>query len=201
MVDTAYRNVRSSLTPDEPAAVSGGFMPCGCRSEGASRWFVLSTAYQAERAVERAVRNLGLPTWLGLHEDTAHHRTLLFPGYLLFQSDLSSNDRWRNLYTLPGVDMVLGTRGERPTPLRLGSLDALFGACAADGVIYQDNAPTKRSPIVVGAVVEIAAGQFTGWRAICTWSSRKRVGVLLGMFGTEIRMSVPANDVRAVPNG
>jgi len=201
MVDTTHKSVRSLVTPDEPAASLGGFMPCGCRSEGASRWFVLSTAYQAERTVERAVRDLGLPTWLGLHEDRAHHRTLLFPGYVLFQADLESGDRWRNLYSLPGVQMVLGTRGERPTPIRLGSLDALFGACAMDGVIYQDNTPAHRPPIAAGAMVELLTGPFRGWQAVCTSSSRQRVGVLLGMFGTEIRMNVPANDVRAVKDG
>jgi len=34
----------------------------------------------------------------------------MFPRYLLFQADLAGNDRWRDLYTQPGVEMVLGTR-------------------------------------------------------------------------------------------
>ena len=201
MIDTVYETARSSSIPVEPAALSGGFVPCGCRCEGASRWFVLMTATHAEQSVERAVRKLGMPTWLGLHEDKEHHRKLLFPGYLLFQADLASNDRWRHLYTQPGVEMVLGTRGERPTPLRVGSLDALFGECALDGVIYQDRASARCvAPLASGDQVEMAAGRFRGWRAVCTWSTQKRVGVLLAMFGTEVRMSVPRGDVRAVAN-
>ncbi len=61
-----------------------------------------------------------MPTWLGRHEDAEHRIKLLFPRYVLFQADLTSQDRWRGLYTQPGVETLLGTRGELPTPLRIG---------------------------------------------------------------------------------
>ncbi len=196
MVDSKYGDVRLFRSPDEPAALSGGFAPCGCRSEATSQWFVIVTAYQAERAVERTVRALGMPTWLGQHEDTAHHRTLLFPRYLLFQANLAT-DRWRDLYTKPGVETLLGTRGERPTPLRPHALNGLFQECAMDGVIYQDRKPRGRASLE-GAEVEMAAGAFRGWRAICHWSSEHRVGVLLSMMGSEVTVTVPREHVRVV---
>lgn len=201
MVDTIRAVAPPMISPDEPAALLGGFVPCGCRSEATSQWFVLATAYQAERAVERAVRKLGMPAWLGQHEDAHHRIRLMFPRYVLFQADLASNDRWRNLYTQPGVETVLGTRGERPTPLPAGSTDALFERCAEDGVIYQEQKPVPPvlpAPFANGSEVQIKTGVFQNWTAVCTWSTAKRVGVLLSMFGTEIRTSLPHGDVRAV---
>lgn len=200
MVDTERETASLTVSPDEPAVVRAGFTPCGCRSEGASRWYVIVTAYQAERAVERAVRALGMPTWLGEHEDSEHRIRLMFPGYLLFQADTSSADRWRNLYTQPGVSTILGTRGERPTPLRVGALNGLFLECGPDGVIRQDEPAQPGQPIKPGAQVEFAAGVYKGWRAICQWSTEKRVGVLFTMFGRDTPVEAPIEHVRVLAN-
>ena len=158
MVDSKCESARPCGSPDDPAALLGGFVPCGAREAG-SRWYVLVTAYQAEAAVERTVRSLGLPTWLGQYEDANHRIKLMFPRYLLFQADLASDDRWRDLYTKPGVDMVLGTRGERPTPLPAAPIAALFASCGADGVIYQPREPVLvPTSITEDCEVEMAAG-------------------------------------------
>ena len=176
---------------------SPAFRPIGFRAAAASRWFVLVTGYQAERSVERAVRALGMPTWLGKHEDAEHRIRLLFPRYLLFQADLASNDRWRELYRQPGVEMVLGTRGERPTPLRIGSLDGLFNMCSSDGVIYQDRPVQRFDRIAPGAIVQLKAGRFAGWEGVCRWSNGKRVAVLLSILGREVAVQVPRADIVA----
>ena len=77
-----------------------------------------------------------MPTWFDQHEDAKHRVRLMFPSYALFQADLESNDRWRDLYTNAGVEMILGTWGERPTPVRVGSLDGLLNMCTLEGVIF-----------------------------------------------------------------
>lgn len=158
---------------------------------------MLVTAYQAEKAVERAVRALGMPTWLGQHGDAEHRIKLLFPRYLLFQADLSSADRWRDLYTKPGVETILGTRGERPTPLRVGSLDGLFNRCGLDGVIRQDRPVQRLGRIAPGALVSVKTGRSAGWKGVCRWSSSKRVAVLLSVLGRDAKVQVPRADVVA----
>lgn len=180
----------------EPASVTS-FRPIGFRAGHASRWFVFVTAHQAEKAVERAVRHLGIPTWLGQHEYAKHSVRLMFPRYLLFQADLESNDRWRDLYTQPGVEMILGTRGERPTPLRVESLDGLFNMCGLDGVIYPDSLVPRLGRIAPGAVVHIKAGRFAGWEGVCGWSSGKRVAVILSFLGRDVKVQMPRVDVVA----
>lgn len=142
----------------------------------------------------RAIRKLGMPVWCPMHEAPSHRIELLFPRYLLIQADLAV-DGWRRIYSLPGVETVLGIQG-RPTPLPPGSLDLLFAACDVDGVMYlPEPVRAPRPRIARGTVVTVEAGQFAGWVGVCRWSSRKRVAVLLSLLGREVQVLLPRDDV------
>jgi len=153
------------------------------------------TEFGQEKTAERAVRGLGLCTWLPKHFAGGRERPL-FPAYLFAQADLSA-DPWRGIYRQRGVATILGTQHERPAVVPAAALAVLWADCAANGVIYPktDVPRAPLPPIPPGAEVTVAAGAFAGLRGICQMTDRDRVTILLRILGREARVTMPRSAV------
>lgn len=152
---------------------------------------MVSTELHAERAVERAIRRRGMAAWVPKFRGDKQMR-LLFPRYVFMQADLATS-AWQGLYTERGVDTLLGFRGERPSPVPIGVLEALWLDCLPNGVVRSTRATPHQRPVDVppGAIVSIENGQFVGWEGVCLWSSATRIAVLLSVMGREIKVQMP----------
>lgn len=193
------------------------FKPCGCIAEGSARWFCIYTESGAETAVEKQLKHIGLTAWYPRFAG-ANRLQGVFPRYVFAQFDLSEPG-WPDIYRTPGVVTIMGVRGNRPSPIRLGFIPGLWGDCAPDGVFYprslrelrryagrEDLGPVKRlaryddprGDVVIeelslldeGILVDVVDGPFTSFQGIVEASTAKRVDLLLSMFGRETRVSL-----------
>ena len=182
------------MTTQAPPA-AGGFVPCGRRYGAGIEWLCVMTEFGQEKVAERAVRDLGLCTWLPKHFTGGRERPL-FPAYLFAQADLAA-DPWQGIFRQPGVSTVVGTYRERPAIVPGAALAVLWADCAANGVIYPkaDVPRAPLPPIPPGAEVTVATGAFAELRGICQRCAGDRVTILLRILGREARVTMPRSAV------
>ncbi len=128
----------------------------------------------------------------------------LFPRYLFVRFRRVA-DTWRPIWELPGVECILSTAPETPTPVPDGAIDLIRGLCAPNGCVYPDNermldgpAPVIRMPpIAPGTRTRLTAGPMADLAGICTWSDGKRVRLLLEIMGRAVSVTVPRLAVEA----
>jgi transcription antitermination factor NusG len=109
------------------------------------------------------------------------------PGYFFIEFDML-HDAWGQLNRIPGVIEIL--KG----PLEAELIEDLVNRLPKR-VMPSDN---ECESIPRGSQVRIKSGPFAGHMASVTWSERKRVKILMMMFGTPKEIPLRTRDVEIV---
>jgi transcription antitermination factor NusG len=158
-------------------------------------WIVLQVAPTRERTVGQQLAARGytfaIPTLLVRRTRLETVRTLLFPGYVLAQADLTP-DHWAPISFLAGVVRVLRRAGDHvPRTLPEGWVEMLQET--------EVEAPRARvDHLAPGAAVVVLSGPFAGLSAEVVLSARDRVSILLSALDHRHRLTVPRDMLAAV---
>jgi len=123
----------------------------------------------------------------------------LFPRYLFARFSVA-DPNWRTIRGLPGVEAILSSTPESPTPVPEPALEAVRGLCAPNGCVYPPgwdwghHAPVQ-SPLAVGCQVRVLCGPLADHAGVCRMSDGRRVELLLQMLGREVAVRVNQCDV------
>lgn len=102
----------------------------------------------------------------------------MFPRYMFVRFD-TSNDQWRRIASARGVQQILGTTPETPTPVP----DAVIAALSQ---VYKEEVPVSALPNVEierGALVRLLEGPLKGVEGVCKWSDARRVRFFHDLLG------------------
>jgi transcription antitermination factor NusG len=150
-------------------------------------WHVLYTQPNAERAAEHKLRREGAGVWLPLDSRTWANRqrkiSVTFPRYLFLQLT-GERVKWGCTVRSDGgeeLGSVLRSPAGNPLAVPLAALEALWGQCGPNGVIYPPEVREARR----GDALRVLTGPFAGFTGICTLTTRQRVTLLLSMFGRD----------------
>lgn len=106
----------------------------------------------------------------------------MFPGYLLVLMNLA-DPIWRRVATLPGVERILGSGPEDPTPLPSGVVEEIL-ARPEDVLERLEGA---RTVVTVGVTGRVTDGPLAGQEGVCVGVSNRsageRVTLLLNLLG------------------
>jgi transcription antitermination factor NusG len=199
-----YRRTRPQPEPPEPHA-----------RPDIERWYCVRTDYGAESTADIEIRMAGItlfaPTiWVparparrdGPYMRPARpcHVDLLFPRYMFAQ--FRRADDWQVIRDLPGVDYILGTAPDSPSPMPDDAIHRVRAVCEANDCQYPTgvdlhslDAPV---PFDCGAVVRWIGGPMVDYHGICEWSIDDRVGLLMTILGREVRMTAKRSMLEAV---
>ena len=177
------------------------------------RWFIVRTHYGEEVEAAGQIVNQGFTAYLPEHVaeptrgkraqrdnvvvDSAGHvgrRLPLFPRYLFVWLD-PAVDQWRPICSTRGVERIFGATPESPTPVPYGVVEELLARPEISAVFR----PIKLD----GMLVRVTSGPWSmvesGFReGICKWSTDKRVGVLMQLFGGEKVVPVLRSEIEVV---
>ena len=118
----------------------------------------------------------------------------LFRGYGFVNFSVTE-EQWRCVGHTPGVRRIFGTHPERPTPTRVGTVEALIAkAELTGGVIDERISP----PDLTGQTLQLNAGPFSSFQGVCEMSSQDRVRLRLSMFGREVSVAALRSDVEVI---
>lgn len=178
---------------------SGFTLACGSNSD--ERWYCATTAPGREALAVDRLEHLGFAAFLPLvAREVRHARRVeiverpLFPRYI-FLRFAPGGQRWRQAYGARCL-RIFGATPERPTPLPPGLVER-WQAEGLDKPLMRDLAPEL---LQAGARISITAGPFCDHAGVCLWDDGTRVAVLLSMFGTETRATLPRRMVREATN-
>lgn len=116
-----------------------------------------------------------------------------FPGYLFAAFDVRA-DRWRSIIYTRGVKGLFSSAVDRPTPVPRRQMETLI-ALGYDRPIADDPRPAL---IEAGARVRVTDGPFADVSGVCLWDDRKRVRLLMELFGGAREVTVPRGSVTTV---
>jgi transcription antitermination factor NusG len=181
------------------------------------RWYCVRTAFGRELLADTEIRLAGFevfaPTlWKpatlarrlanGASRPALPDRIVpLFPRYLMARFHRSV-DAWTRIRALPGVDCILGTNHETPTPVSDDAIALIRSRCMPNGCIYPANVELRDAGPVVhvptGSSARLLDGPLADLTGICTWSDEKRVSLLMSLLGREVAVTVPRAAVEVV---
>lgn len=157
-------------------------------------WHCVYTKHEAEMTARHSLKELGLTVFLprfkvvrSVRGVMTPVREALFPRYLFVLNDEES---WKAAHYARGVENLLGGDSGRPYIIRDEVIAALRDRCDAEE-IYSEGGPVKaaaakRQPgtaVSQGQAAVVTTGPLAGMTGICTMSSKKRVEVMLTLFG------------------
>src|SRR6185437_5687445 len=168
------------------------------------RWHVLVTQRGADTQVATAVRDLGfaglclqrlIPESLARKRSDGRpmppmpaHLSPVLPGYQFVAFDVA-DPSWRAITQIRGVDRILGSGPERPTPIPDGSIEALQAQADERGVIMPPAPALPLSRVQTGAEVRIVNGLYADLAGICRWSSKRREEIVLTTLGLRVQVA------------
>jgi transcriptional antiterminator RfaH len=120
----------------------------------------------------------------------------LFPGYLFVRFDVAA-DRWRPVVSTRGVYRLFGATVERPTPLPVGVVEDLIERAGPSGIIDDGTVPDPVAPLQAGQLARVTSGPFVDMTGICTWSTGRRVRLLLTLLGGDVETELSRASVDA----
>lgn len=193
------------LDPQRPVvvsaieAVSGG-NPLDCGSHS-TRWYCVETDRARETEVRDRLEDQGFAHFLplvivmrpikpGIMQAKA---VPAFPSYLFVRFD-ANHDRWRSILYTRGVRGLFSSSPSRPTPVPQKQIEVLL-ALGYDRPIAEDPRPAL---IEVGTRLRVTDGAFTSFHGDCLWDDRKRVGLLIDIFGRSTKVTLNREQVEAV---
>lgn len=172
----------------------GAASDCGCAiscgSRGGPPWHVVYTHPQAELVALENLRSQGFTAYLPVIRERRPCRTAgrrphvrdvpLFPRYLFVSFDPEA-DAWGAIWFTRGVRSLLRSAPYTPAQVPDGIVEALIERAGPDGVI--DEGAHELPPIQPGQEAQVISGPLEGLSGVCSWSSKKRVRLLLQMIG------------------
>lgn len=114
----------------------------------------------------------------------------LFPRYIFVRFDIS-NGTWRKIASAKGVQRLLGSDSEHPTPLPQGALLDLRARYAAGEFVRR----VETYRISAGDNVTVTHGAFQGHSGICKVSRGDRIRVLLTRLWGAVEVELPSKMV------
>lgn len=162
-------------------------------------YYCIHTQPKWESLVSAAMIRQGFPVVLPLALDDKGRTSPLFPRYFFAWFDCAG-PRWEPLYHEPGVICLLTIGGIRGKPSRMPddsveTLLRLYGdKCIVDNrvVVSPLDWHTKELRI------KNESNPYYGWTGLCTMTSKKRVEIMLEIFGAQRRVEFSVNDVELV---
>ena len=153
------------------------------------RWFVVETYWSFEGKVAKSLNEQGyrvfypevVAEWRRKRNRKADQRSPLFPRYIFVNFDVNQTP-WRPIYGTTGVVRIFGVNPEAPTPLPHGVIEELLG---------RPEIPAKYAPPdLTGKILEINEGPMQHFTGVCTWSTAKRVRVLMQLFERDVTIEL-----------
>jgi transcription antitermination factor NusG len=123
----------------------------------------------------------------------------LFSRYLFARFNLAEPG-WQAIRGLPGVEAILSSTPESPTPVPEPALEAVRSLCAPNGCVYPPGwefgrvAPVQR-PLEAGCHLRVLYGPLADHVGICQMSDGRRVELLLEILGRTVRTRINQCDV------
>jgi transcription antitermination factor NusG len=114
----------------------------------------------------------------------------LFPRYL-FVRFRRSDPGWRRIWSMPGVDCILGISPGAPTAVPDQAIEVIRGLCAPNDCIYPASHGERPAPLTPGTRARMLTGPMAEVAGICQWSDGKRVRLLLTIMGRAVAVTVP----------
>ncbi|HHB80642.1 MAG TPA: transcriptional activator RfaH, partial [Aliiroseovarius sp.] len=144
------------------------------------------------------LKRQGFATFLPLEEETHQQggkfvtrKRPLFPGYIFVAFDPASG-HWRSVNSTQGVTKLVSF-GKAPTPVPMDLVSQLILRCDSTGKLLP---PELLTP---GDQVTITKGPFSNFAAeVAQIAPDRRVWVLLDIMGSQTRVAVSADQVRAM---
>lgn len=166
--------------------------------ERGTTWFLAQFKPNSHNIAERNLVRQGFRTFLPMQEATTRARGKfstqmrpLFPGYIFVALDMLQGG-WRAVNSTYGITRLVSL-GKEPTPVPLDLVSQLMLRCDRAGKLL----PPKR--LKPGDQVMLAKGPFTDFVAtIESIAPERRVWVLMEIMGTQTRVAVSAEHLRAV---
>jgi transcription antitermination factor NusG len=178
-------------------------------------WFCVRTLWNQEIRADMQIREAGYlvfaPTiWKppvparrlpsGVMRPARDARILpLFPRYIFCQFSVAEPG-WRAIRGMPGVEAILSSAPEEPTPVPESALDAVRALCAPNGCVYppgwswSHQAPVQR-PLEPGSRLRVLYGPLADHIGICQMSDGRRVQLLLEILNRTVNVKVAQSDV------
>lgn len=161
------------------------------------RWYAVHTHARAEEKAAFHLRRQGFEVYFPRLERTRRHARRvepvlrpMFPRYLFTPLDVDAQP-WHAINGTFGVMYLVG-RGERPTPLPEGLVDALMQRESEAGVVTIPVPAFNK-----GEALVLEEGPFRDLVArFETMVDKERITVLLDLLGREVRVSAHHNAVR-----
>jgi transcriptional antiterminator RfaH len=161
-------------------------------------WFLVQFKPNSHSIAKRNLVRQGFQTFLPLHEETRRARGRfttwmrpLFPGYLFVAFDITT-DGWRKVNSTHGVTRIVSL-GNKPTPVPRDLVDQLMQRCDCEGQML------PRDAFEPGDAVEVIKGPFANFIAtVHNIDADRRIWLLMEIMGGQNRVSVSAEQVRAV---
>jgi transcriptional antiterminator RfaH len=161
-------------------------------------WFLAQLKPNSARIAERNLKRQGFATFLPLEEETRQQRGKfvtspkpLFPGYIFVAFDPACG-HWRSVNSTQGVTKLVSF-GKAPAPVPLDLVSQLMLRCDSAGKLLP---PKLLGP---GDQVAITKGPFANFIAeVEKIAPDRRVWVLMDLMGSQTRVAVGAEQLRAV---
>ena len=161
-------------------------------------WFLAQLKPNAAKIAEANLKRQGFRTFLPRADETRKHRGKfvtaerpLFPGYIFVAFDVA-NGHWRAINSTLGITRLVRF-GQEPAPVPAEFIAELLLRCDPSGKLLP---PKQLQP---GDRVRVTKGPFADIAAeIESIAPERRVWVLLEVMGGRARVSVRADQVRAV---
>jgi transcriptional antiterminator RfaH len=160
-------------------------------------WYVVHTQAQKESLAEMHLRRQGFATYLPRYLRTRRHARKteavarpLFPRYMFVGLDLAC-DRWRAVQSTFGVSNLV-IAGEEPLAVPDEVVDEIRAREGGDGCVSL-GLPAGVGP---GSRVRLIDGIFADAKGVIERvADDRRVAILLGLLGREVRVFVPAASI------
>lgn len=117
----------------------------------------------------------------------------LFGNYIF--SRFTRHAYWQQLREMECVDTILGLAPDAPTPLPDRVISLIRGMCDANGCYHEDGDTPNT---LVGALLRLLSGPFSGFEGICDWSEDGKARVPVTVFGRSCPVTVDQAMVEVV---
>jgi transcription antitermination factor NusG len=117
----------------------------------------------------------------------------LFPNYIF--SRFRVIDYWRYRGDLPSVAGLLSLAPDAPTPMPDRAISLIRGMCGADDCYHEDGDTPNT---LVGALLRLLSGPFSGFEGICDWSGDGKARMPVTFCGRPCPITVDQEMVEVV---
>lgn len=156
------------------------------------KWYVAKVKWKMENTALHNIEDQGFQTYLPIMGEMTKlgwKVKPMFPGFLFVQFDIRQN-AWRKISNTRGVSRLLCMDEETPSAVPDGWVEMMMSEQEIRVT------PKFSQGFIAGDRLELLEGPFKGHVGICQLSNRKRVRLLLNLFGSTVAVDSPHLGVR-----